>query len=72
MTGNYIGYLGMMLYNSALRFAKKYYYAKKISNNNRNPKASWKTINDILGRGKKQNEIKEIKLPEKLLFRQRN
>ena len=67
MTGNNTGYLGMML-NSALRFAKKDYYARKFLNNNRNPKASWKTINDILGRSKKQDVIKEIKLPEKTYF----
>ena len=51
--------------NSALRSAKKDYYVNKFSNNHRNPKASWKTINDILGRSKKQDVIKEIKLPEK-------
>ena len=37
MTGNYTGYLGLML-NNALRFVEKDYYAKKFSNNNRNPK----------------------------------
>lgn len=51
--------------NSALRSAKKDYYANKFANHNQNPKASGKTINDILGRGKKQDGIKEIKLPEK-------
>ena len=51
--------------NSALRSAKKDYYVNKFSNNHRNPKASWKTMNDILGRSKKQDVIKEIKLPEK-------
>ena len=51
--------------NIALRSAKKNYYVNKFSNNRRNPKASWKTINDILGRSKKQDVIKGIKLPEK-------
>ena len=61
--GNYTDYLGMML---TVRSAKKDdYYVNKFSNNHRNPKASWKTINDILGRSKKQDVIKEIKLPEK-------
>ena len=50
-----------------MRFAKKDYYARKFLNINRNPKASWKTINDILGRSKKQDVIKEIKLPEKIV-----
>ena len=48
-----------------MRSAKKDYYVNKFSNNHRNPNASWKTINDILGRSKKQDVIKEIKLPEK-------
>ena len=54
--------------NSAMRFAKKDYYAEKFSNNNRNPKAAWKTINDILGRSKKQDEIQEVKLPGKTVI----
>ena len=54
--------------NSALRFAKKDYYAEKFSNNNRNPKAAWKTINDIVGRSKKQDEIQEIKMPGKTVI----
>ena len=48
-----------------MRSAKKDYYVNEFSNNHLNPKASWKTINDILGRSKKQDVIKEIKLPEK-------
>ena len=48
-----------------MRSAKKDYYVNKFSNNHRNTKALWKTINDILGRSKKQDVIKEIKLPEK-------
>ena len=64
MTGNYTDYLGMMLIvHCAL--LKKIIMFNKFSNNHRNPKASWKTINDILGRSKKQDVIKEIKLPEK-------
>ena len=51
-----------------MRFAKKDYYAQKFSNNNRNPKAAWKTINDIVGRSKKQDEIQEIKLPGKTVI----
>ena len=48
-----------------MRSAKKDCYVNKFSNNHRNPKASWKTINDILGRSKKQDVIKEINLLEK-------
>ena len=63
MTGNYTDYLGMMLIVHCALL--KDYYVNKFSNNHRNPKASWKTINDILGRSKKQDVIKKIKLPEK-------
>ena len=51
--------------NNALRCAKKDYYVDKFTNHHLNPKASWKTINNILGRSKKQDMIKEIKLPGK-------
>ena len=65
MTGNNTDYLGMMLTVHCALLIKINYYARKFLNINRNPKASWKTINDILGRSKKQDVIKEIKLPEK-------
>ena len=32
-----------------------------------NPKNAWKTINEILGRRRKQNTVNEIKLPEKTI-----
>ena len=63
MTGNYTGYLGIMLIVYCALLKKN--YVNKFSNNHQNPKASWKTINDILGRSKKQDVIKEIKLAEK-------
>ena len=65
MTGNYTDYLGMMLIVHCALLKKIINYVNKFSNNHRNPKASWKTINDILDRSKKQDVIKEIKLPEK-------
>jgi hypothetical protein len=48
-----------------MRCAKKDYYADKFTNHHLNPKASWKTINNIPGRGKKQDMIRKIKLPGK-------
>ncbi len=32
-----------------------------------NPKNAWKTINEILGRSRKQNTVDEIKLPAKTI-----
>ncbi|CAB4007916.1 Hypothetical predicted protein [Paramuricea clavata] len=51
--------------NTALRSAKRDYYANKFTNNKQNPKYAWRTINDILGRNRKQTTINEIKLPGK-------
>ena len=51
--------------NIAMRNAKKQYYATKFANHNKNPKQAWKTINDILGRNRKQNIVHEIKLVDK-------
>ncbi|CAB4024243.1 Hypothetical predicted protein, partial [Paramuricea clavata] len=45
--------------------AKRDYYANKFTNNKQNPKYAWRTINDILGRNRKQTTINEIKLPGK-------
>jgi hypothetical protein len=51
--------------NTALRGAKRDYYANKFTNNKQNPKYAWRTINNILGRNRKQTTINEIKLPGK-------
>ena len=51
--------------NIAMRNAKKEYYAMKIANHNKKLKQAWKTINDILGRNRKQNIVNEIKLVDK-------
>ena len=48
-----------------MRSAKRDYYANKFTNNKQNPKYAWRTINDILGRNRKQTTINEIKLPGK-------
>ena len=69
--GNYTDYLGMMLIvHSAL--LKKIIMLINSQTIIETLKLIWKTINDILGRSKKQDVIKEIKLPEKMLLRQRN
>ena len=51
--------------NIALRHSKKEYYTKKFSNNKQNPKKTWRTINDVLGRNRKHTTINEIKFPGK-------
>ena len=35
-----------------MRKAKREYYKNRIGNLNNNPKQGWKTVNDILGRGR--------------------
>ena len=49
----------------AMRNAKREFYATQFVNHNKNPKQAWKTINDILRRNHKQNNVNEIKLPDK-------
>ncbi len=65
MIGNFTGYLGMMLLVHCV-VLKKIIMQINLQNQHLNPKTSWKTINNILGRGKKQDMIREIKLPKKL------
>ena len=47
--------------NITMRKSKVYYYRKRIGNQKNNPKQAWKTVNDILGRGR-NNTINEIKV----------
>ena len=51
--------------NIALRNGKREYFSTKFLMYKNNPKNAWKTINEILGRSRKQNTVDEIKLPEK-------
>ena len=51
--------------NIALQNAQKEYYATKFLNSKTNPKHAWKTVNDILGRSRKQNIVNEMNLPGK-------
>ena len=48
--------------NIAMRKAKVDYYRNRIRNKKNNPKQAWKTVNDILGRGRKNDTINEIKV----------
>ena len=48
-----------------MRHSKKEYNTKKFRNNKQNPKKAWRTINDVLGRNRKNSTINEIKLPGK-------
>ena len=48
-----------------MRNAKRENYATQFVNHNKNPKQAWKTIDNILGRNHKQNNVIEIKLSDK-------
>ena len=45
-----------------MRKAKVDYYRNRIGNKKNNPKQAWETVNDILGRGRKNDTINEIKV----------
>ena len=53
--------------NKELKEAKVSYYSNKIANQKQNPKAAWKTINQILGRKKKPTIINELHTADKTL-----
>ncbi|RUA05885.1 MAG: hypothetical protein DSY43_03475, partial [Gammaproteobacteria bacterium] len=48
--------------NIALRQAKANYYSNKIANQSKNPKETWKTINDLLGRSSSSTVVNELKI----------
>ena len=48
--------------NVALRKAKSAFYASQIENVTGNPKKAWKTVNDILGRKQRADDVREIKI----------
>ncbi|CAB4036778.1 Hypothetical predicted protein, partial [Paramuricea clavata] len=53
--------------NTELRKAKTDYYSKKIANQKCNPKQAWKTINSLIGKGKKPTIINELIINESKL-----
>ena len=50
--------------NVALRKAKSAFYASQIENVTGNPKKAWKTVNDILGRKQRADDVREIKISD--------
>ena len=48
--------------NVSLRKAKSAFYASQIENITGNPKKAWKTVNDILGRKQRADDVREIKI----------
>ncbi|XP_068726123.1 uncharacterized protein [Montipora capricornis] len=48
--------------NVALRKVKSAFYASQIENVTGNPKKAWKTVNDILGRKQRTDDVREIKI----------
>jgi hypothetical protein len=50
------------LYARVLRGAKKLYYKNKINENIGNPKKTWETLNEIMGKTKKSDTITQINI----------
>ena len=50
--------------NVALRKAKSAFYASQIENVTGNPKKASKTVNDILGRKQRADDVREIKISD--------
>ena len=46
--------------NTELRNAKKDYYSSKIASQKQNPKQAWETINNLLGRQRKQTVVNQL------------
>jgi hypothetical protein len=50
------------LYCRILRGAKKMYYTSKLNENLKNPKKTWETLNEILGKNKKKDDVSQINI----------
>lgn len=48
--------------NLEIRKAKKDYYSKRIAGQKHNPKDSWKTINNLLGRQNKPTKVNQLSM----------
>jgi len=52
------------LYFRTLRGAKKLYFTNKLKDNAKNPKKIWQTLNEILGKEKKKENISQINIDD--------
>jgi hypothetical protein len=50
------------VYSRVLRSAKKLHFKNKINENIGNPKKTWETLNEILGKNKKSDTINQINI----------
>jgi hypothetical protein len=48
------------IYARTLRAAKKLYFKKKLQDNIKNPKKTWDTLNEVLGKEKSKDSIEKI------------
>ncbi len=48
------------IYQRVIRAAKKLYFTSKLEQNASNPKKTWETLNEILGKCKKSELVKKI------------
>ena len=49
-------------YQKIIRGAKKLYFTSKLTENASNPKKTWETLNEILGKAKKSKEVDQINI----------
>jgi signal recognition particle subunit SEC65 len=50
------------VYQRVLRAAKKLYFTSKLEQNVKNPKKTWETLNEILGKCKKTEKVEKINI----------
>jgi hypothetical protein len=50
------------LYSRVLRGAKKLYFTSKLAENAKNPKKTWETLNEILGKVKQKESLNKINI----------
>jgi hypothetical protein len=50
------------LYSRVLRGAKKLYFTSKLAENAKNPKKTWETLNEILGKAKQKESVSKINI----------
>ncbi len=50
------------VYHRVLRGAKKLYFTSKLETNAGNPKKTWETLNEILGKSRKSDKIDKVNI----------
>jgi hypothetical protein len=50
------------IYQRTIRAAKKLYISSKLTQNAKNPKKTWQTLNELLGRGTKSETVSQINI----------